>query len=424
MHRRIVRWFNRRVPEQHLQEYRCELYLIGIEAWANLYSDASSNDMDFHEEWKRSEQKICAEAHSLGDLFGRLKSFMSQLPISDAGMQRLYECAVQLPASLAGYPLLVGHPVDAATSPLVMIVSVLEQSEAIERFHEIAQGQSAANASSRISRVLRMVAAEAEEFRTQIGNRLLLQYEIWPTSGEEAAPWILFYPRTQKSAANNVKGGSASDLSLIETLINRVFGELDRRHFGEVRRLCDALEAGQRLGAIGFSQQNPSMIRLTILGYRDLPSICRFLRRVDHKCLLPNLTRLTKRLTKRQLPQDMQFGLQMDIAGSGNMQRIEVQIFSASTIYSDAGWFKDNDGWQALIAALQAEKLVSIEKLEKLLRWSSRPITATFGRSGMLALFRRIHHFALEIEPRAINVNAYAFLMLSPLGGGNTSHEQ
>jgi len=364
--------------------------------------------MDFTEEWAANEDGLAREAASLGVLLARLEGIFSPLLFGGRECERLLEFARGLPPTLAGFPLWLGFPIDDSPPSIQLDVSVLGGTRSA-RFFEDAD----LAAASGVAPLLRETGAAESPLRRIVGDRALLHCEI--AAGRPAVRGIVLYP-VRATLAGDGSSSRRQDFSLaLRALTGAVGRTLNAAEHQQLERVWLALAAGMRVGAIGvFPRQRGRIVRLVLLGLAAAADVAAFLDRVGWPGHAAAVAAVLGRLEQRGALANMTLGVRFDLSAAGAAPTVELQIFSADTIYDRAGWFKDKACWAGLIDGLGAESLAVPEKLAELANWSMAARTL-FGRAGIFLLLQRIHHFALAFgEDGAVGrVNAHVFMLMS-----------
>jgi len=364
--------------------------------------------MDFTEEWAANEDGLAREAASLGVLLARMRGVFSPLLFGGRERERLVELARGLPPTLAGFPMWLGFPIDNSPPSVQLDVSVLGGTRSA-RFFEDANLAAAAG----VAPLLRETGAAESPLRRIVGDRALLHCEI--AAGRPAVRGIVLYP-VRATLAGDGSTGRRQDFSLaLRALTSAVGRTLSGAEHRQLERAWLALEAGARVGAIGvFPRHRSRIVRLVLLGFSPAADVAAFLDRVGWPGHVAAVAAVLGRLEQRGALANMTLGVRLDLSAAGAAPTVELQIFSADTIYDRAGWFKDKACWTALVDGLGAESLAIPEKLAELAYWSMAARTL-FGRAGVFLLLQRIHHFALAFgEDGGVGrVNAHAFMLMS-----------
>lgn len=369
--------------------------------------------MHFEDEWSANEDCLVQEAPSLGDLLNRMRGIFSPRLIGDSEWERMRACARDLPPTLAGFPLWVGFPIDDFRLAVSLDVSLLggtRSAAAIGR-------QGRAGGTGRLPEVaaslLEETAPEDSPLRHVAGDRVLLHYDIDAARRAQVQTSALLYPIRSTLSGDDADQCLQNFHVVLDALAAANGRELNEAERRQLDRACLALKPGIRIGAISVSPARESAFRLTVLGLSGTEPAMAFLDRAGWPGERSAAARAVARLEAKGALADMHLGIQFDITAAGVEQELELQIFSANTIYDDTGWFKDKGCWSKLVDGLREERLASPEKLPELDKWSfaAKPL---FGRSGPLLLLQRIHHFAIVLDADGMpRVNAHVFMLLT-----------
>ena len=369
--------------------------------------------MRFEDEWSANEDCLVQEANSLGELLNRIRGVFSPQLIGDPEWEKLTACARDLPPTLAGFPLWIGFPIDNSRPAVCLDVSLLGGTRSAAT---VGKGENSGDAdllAGVAASLLEKTAKEDSPVRHVVGDRVLLHYDIDATRRVPIQASVLLYPiRPTLAGDDSVQGMQNFEVAL-DALAAATGREPDEAERRQLERVFLALEPGTRIGAISASPSIENALRLTVLGFSGTEPTMAFLGRAGWCGEKPPAVRAVARLEANGVLADMNLGIQFDVTAAGVGQALELQIFSANTIYDDTGWFKDKECWNKLIDGLREEGLASSEKLPQLDKWSfaAKPL---FGRSGPLLLLQRIHHFAIMLSADGMHkVNAHVFLLLT-----------
>lgn len=368
--------------------------------------------MRFEDEWSANEDCLVQEASSLGELLGRMRGIFSPRLIGDPEWEKLTARARDLPPTLAGFPLWVGFPIDDSRPTVYLDVSLLGGTRSAAAVEKKGHSDGAGSLTGIAASLLEKTAAEDSPVRHVAGDRVLLHYDIDAARHAQVEASVLLYPIRPTLAGD----GSDQSLQNFEVALDALAAATGREPGAERRqleRVYLALEPGTRIGAISASPSKGSALRLTVLGLSGTELTMAFLDRAGWRGEGSAAARAVTRLEANGALADMHLGVQFDVTAAGVRQALELQIFSANTIYDDTGWFKDKECWSKLIDGLREEGLASSEKLPQLDKWSfaAKPL---LGRSGPLLLLQRIHHFAIMLDADGMHrVNAHVFLLLT-----------
>lgn len=261
--------------------------------------------------------------------------------------------------------------------------------------------------------MLEMTAREDAALRQVAGDRVLLHYDLGGAPRSPAQTSVLLYP-VRATLAGGDSGAGLQNFNVVLDALAAATGRApDPAERRQLEQVYLALEPGTRIGAVSASLSTPGVLRLTVLGLSGTASAMAFLDRAGWRGGKSAAACTVARLEAKGALAGMHLGLQFEVTAAGVGRALELQIFSANTIYDDTGWFKDRDCWSALIDGLREEGLASPKKLPELERWSfaAKPL---FGRSGPLLLLQRIHHFAVLLGADGMQrLNAHVFFLLT-----------
>ena len=371
--------------------------------------------MMFEEQWVANESQLIHEADSLGELFARLSDRFEALPIDDQVWEALLNRSLDLPPTLAGFPLWLGFPVDESEPNLILNVSLPGGTQSASHFAKKKESKDSSSAAACTAALLRETGQNGSPLQGVVGNRVLLEYPIDPTRDEQDGPGSLLYP-VHAALAGDPSGSKLDDIHLT---VDAAASAMNRQLSGSERNLIGnaymALPPSVRVGAVGAFPSRGRMLRIALLGFRNAMEVESVLARVgltDHRSAVADML---KRLAACGCLSQMQLGIRFDIGAEGVEPSIELQIFSANTIYDSVGWFKDAGCWTQLIRGIGESGLASPQKLAGL-DSELNGVQLIFGRTGPLILIRRIHHFTVVLNRDHIEqVNAYAFVLLTRL---------
>ena len=369
--------------------------------------------MSFADEWAANEDQLFQEAGSLGELLARMKGYFSSLQIDPESWDKLVESARELPPTLAGFPLWVGFPIDESNPAALLDLSLLGGTQSAAFFKDKVTSNDADPSFARIASLLGETGVETSSLQRIVGDRVLLQYDIDPKRQVQGEPGIFLYP-IGPTLINDLSGERIGDFQLafnaVMSAMNREPDETECRH---AERAYLAMEPDTRVGAIGVIPSRGRFLRLAMLGFVNSRDIMAFLERTGWPGRRSAVANVLERLEARGALSQMQMGVRIDVGTAGLEPTLDLQIFSANTIYDSTGWFKDKACWKELIDGLREECLAIPERLSGLAEWSSGAKTL-IGRSGPFLLLQRIHHFEIVLtEDGVAQVNAYVFLLMA-----------
>ena len=369
--------------------------------------------MRFEDEWSANEGCLVREAGSLGELLDRLTGTFSPSLFGHAEVKALTARARRLPPTLAGFPTWLGFPIDDSPPAVCLEVSVLggTRSAALVEAANLSAGPDPETVAAAF--LLEETGKENSQLRRVVGDRVVLHYSIDSLESEEVEASVLLYP-VRPTLEGDDSGGRLEDFTLACDAMAFATGReshVDRHR--NLERTYRAMGPGTRIGAIGASPAGKGALRLTVLGFVGTDSAIAFLNCAGWSGGETAVISALARLEARGAIAGMQLGVQFDVTPAGIRPPLELQIYSAATIRDNTGWFKDRDCWTGLIDGLLKEGLADPGNLPELNNWSfaAKPF---FGRSGLLLLLQRIHHFAIVVDGEGRSrVNAHVFLLLS-----------
>ncbi|MCY4220004.1 MAG: hypothetical protein OXE56_12175 [Gammaproteobacteria bacterium] len=365
----------------------------------------------FEEEWASNEDQLMREANSLGELLARMRGSFSALPISGKHWERVFDNAKDLPPTLAGFPLWIGFSVDESRSPVLLDVSVLGGTRSADYFMQCAKSGNGCLLIDGIASLLDKLDNAGSSLSDIVGNRVLVEYPIEPDGKAKSDCGYFLYP-IQPTLAGGAAGQKLSEFHAAYDALSAVSGHAGD---GGRRRYADsayrALDPGTRIGAMGAFVSNPDLFRITALGFNAPGEAMSYLERLGLSKQQSRIASVLERLEARGALSGMQLGVRVDLVESGFAPTLEIQIFSANTIYDQTGWFKDKECWAELIDGLGREQIAKTEKLMGLAEWSGA-VKTLIGRSSVFLLLQRIHHFAILLDNNGnLHVNAHVFLL-------------
>ena len=369
--------------------------------------------MNFEDEWAANEDCLAREAESLGELLGRMRDTFSPTLFCGPQLEELMAHARDLPPTLAGFPLWLGLPIDNSPPSACMDVSLLGGTQSAARVKAAKLAADADPAAVVGASLLEETGRKGSPVRRVAGDRVLLHYSVDAGQPGQVESSALLYP-----VRATLAGGHASwRLEDFRLALDAMATAAGRRPNDDLRlgqeRVFLAMEPDTRIGAIGVSPATEGAFRLTVLGFSGLEGVMSFLDRAGWHRRASAARGALARLKARGALAGMQLGVQFDVAAAGVRPPLELQIFSAATIHDDEGWFKDKRCWTDLMGGLHDEGFADPGKLPELNKWafSAKPF---LGRSGLLLLLQRIHHFAIVADDGGgRRINAHVFLLLS-----------
>ena len=376
--------------------------------------------MRFDKHWIANEEQLLREADSLGLLLARIKGHLSSLPIADQEWQKIFETAHRWPPTLAGFPLWIGVPMTKSESNLQLDMSILGGTRSARFFLDKVRSKEADSLTAALASVLETIRDPKLSLQQIAGDRVLLHCVIARQLNTQAeGDGIYLYPVAQSLGGDNTSAQRQNFDNVLDALTDAVDWRLSETE----RRLAECIFANlgsnMRIGAIGVIPQHSRFLQVTVLGFKNANDIISFMKQVKWPGQHSNIASLLDRLAMHNAFSDMQLGVKLIIRAGRLEPTLELQVFSADTIYDSTGWFKDEKCWDQLIDALRKERLVDSDRLSGLTAATGAKII--FGRSGSFALLKRIHHFAFELNrDDLVQVNAHLFILVTRYAGAET----
>jgi len=369
--------------------------------------------MNFEEKWASDEDRLIREADSLGELLARMKSHFSALPVDDRIWEKLFNQAHKLPPTLAGFPLWIGFPVDQSQSSAILDVSLLGETYSADFLKRKAASENRDSPTDVIASILEMTGMQDPHLRDIVGNRVLVEYSIQPDEQVNRGPGVYLYP-VMATLPGTPSAERLSDFRLAYgALTSAMLRNLDEHQRNLADHAYRSLDRDARIGAMGGYLSCREPLGFTMLGFNNARDVVEYLERIEWPGSKFEISSVLEGLEMRGALSQMQFGVRLDLGKTALEPTLELQIFSANTIYQSSGWFKDRECWMHLMEGLREEGLAQPDHLSGLTDWSSGA-KALFGRSGPLLLLQRIHHFAFLLESDgSLRVNAHVFLLVT-----------
>ena len=354
------------------------------------------------------EERMLAQADSVGELLEQFKGRIPPALIGGTGWDRLVERAGTLPISLAttafGFELRLHEAEPRADLGLALIGGSLSAAH----FEEWSRSRAEDASARAVAGLLRRMGREGTALHRIAATKMLLEYDIDPgCPGPFPDPGIFLYP-----AAGALPGpGSVrapEDLGAIADAVAAACrwapDSAERRH---AEQLFLAMPPGAQMGAVGGFPDRTRALRLAITGLRSTHELTSFLERAGwpgrSAAFAPFVADLEARGAFAHL------AAHLDIDGGGVRPDLGVSFYAR-----DAQWLKDVEPWMGIIDSLRSPGLVVPEKLAALSEsWAGAE--TVFGRRGMLLVVRGIHHFKMALAgDRFEEVKAYVFCLMLP----------
>ncbi len=369
--------------------------------------------MKFDVEWAANEDCLVREAGSLGELLGRMRDAFSPVLFCGLPLEELMARARDLPSTLAGFPLWLGLPIDSSPPAACLDVSLLGGTQSAALVMAAKLSADADPAAVVVASLLEEMGRKGSPLRRVAGDRVLLHYRVDSGQPPQVESSALLYP-VRATLAGDRGSWRLEDFRLALDAMANAAGQRPNEDLRlGLERVFLTMEPDTRIGAIGVSPAKEGALRLTVLGFTGLEGVMSFLDRAGWRGRASAACEALARLKVRGALAGMQLGVQFDVAAAGVKSPLELQIFSAATIYDDEGWFKDKRCWTDLMGGLHDEGFADPGKLSALNEWAFS-VKPFLGRSGLLLLLRRIHHFAIVTDDEGgRRINAHVFLLLS-----------
>jgi len=369
--------------------------------------------MDFDREWIANEDGLLREADSLGALLARIRGCFPPVLIGGEGWRRLLEQAADLPASLAAFPMWMGFPMREPRPGADLAVSLVGGSRSAAFFqNESAPGRRPSCAAA-VASLLKETAPDKAPLRRIAGNRVLLDYRMDSMLREPRPdPGLFLYPIKRTLPGGGGQRRPESLGLVLDAILRAADWERDSAERRNVGRIYSALKRDTRIAAVGVFPSRGRGVRLMALGFGEAREAAEFAQRAGWPGRHSALAAILSRLEQRGALAGMRMGVDLEASAQGVGPSLDLHIFSENTIYESAGWFKDQQHWDALIDGMREEGLVVAEKLQALAAWSSGA-QMLFGKSGPFVLLRRLHHVKLVMAEDGLEqINAHVFMLM------------
>ncbi len=369
--------------------------------------------MNFNEQWTANEQQLLREADSLGLLFARIKGKFGDLPVSHQSWLDLLDTAHRFPSTLAGFPLWIAVPVTKFDRKLQLDMSVLGSTQTADCFLKKVQSGDADALTACISKALTALQDEISPLKPIVGDRVLIHCDVESQSSRPAGgDGIFFYPPHHSLGSARSKEHLSDFRIVLDAATSTAAWQFNQSGQNLAERIFLNLAPNTRIGAAGVFPRQAELMQIAVLGFKDASDAIRFLQQINWPGRRASLASLLDRLSAHNALKDMQLGLRISIRADCLEPILELNVFSADTIYDSAGWFKDKECWTPFMAALQRETSVDCDKLSGLA--AACGTNMIFGRAGPLALLKRIHHFAFELAgDEVVQVSAHLFVLMT-----------
>ncbi len=362
--------------------------------------------MSFESFWPATEERLCNEAESLGDLLAMLQGRVHAGLIGEMEWNQIAQRVRHLPVTVAAFPFGFELPMHEAKPRADFGISGIGGSRAGAYFEQKGRAGDADPVTRGVARLLWESEPEDSPLRRVAGRKMLLEYDIDSTgTGRHPDPGIFLYP-AEGVLVGDGSPGRARDARLVLEAIASSTGlglaDAQREH---VQRVYMAMRPNTSLRAIGAFPSRNKGFRLAITGCRTAGEVSELLGRAGWPGQLELAASSVYRFERQGVFDYL--GVHLDVTADGLAPSLGISFYSR-----EGEWLRDIQPWVPLIDSLREEPIVIDDKLSALAETSCGAETL-FGKSAPFALMRGIHHLKIGLsQGRIEHVKAYIFLLM------------
>ena len=366
--------------------------------------------MNFDEARAGVEEKMLAQADSVGELLEQFKSRIPPALIDGAGWDGLVERSSVLPICLAtpgfGFELRLHEAEPRADLGLMLFQGSLSAAH----FEEWSWSRPEDVSAKATVGLLHEMGREGSALHRIANEKLMFEYDVDPARPRPFPdPGIFLYP-TDDALTDPGLVQAPEDLCAVADAVAAACGWApDDAERGHVEQMFLAMPSGVQVGSVGGFPGRRRALRMAITGIRSTDELTSFLERASWpgqpEAFAPFVGDLEAQGAFAHLV------AHLDIDEGGVRPELGVSYYAR-----DSQWLKEIDPWMGVIDGLRATGLVVPEKMSALSEsWAGAE--TVFGRRGMLLVVRGIHHFKTTLVGDSFEeVKAYVFcLVFSPL---------
>ncbi len=365
--------------------------------------------MNTEQTWMATEERLLREAGSLGDLLEKLRPRISPALIAGSGWEELLARARSLPATLGAFPVGFELPLHEPRPNADFWVSLVGGSRSAEFFEQRSRGE---NADSGVARLLDGKSREKSPLRRVTGTKMLLEYDIDSAeNGLRPDPGAFLYP-TERPLYGREARERLADVEVMLDGLSATGWDWNAAERREVERAYLALTPEARILSLGAFPARKRGVRFAAAGFGTTRHIAEFLRRMawpgSHASAQSLLSRLEACNSAGHI------AVHFDVRADGLGPKLGLSLYARDGKWLKEGryWLDDPGNWTAFMEDMRKDPMVAAGKLPALANWSSEAATL-FGKSGVFALIRGIHHVKLVVAgDRLEQIKAYVFLMM------------
>lgn len=344
-------------------------------------------------DWRLVEERLAAEADSLGDLLAMLEAFVPSSLLDESGWRSVLEVAGCWPVSLGALPFgFEFHLLDP--SPRADFgVTLAPGGNAAEWISRSAESATAPEYLGRLARTLAEMKTGASAAGRELG-RIMLEFDLAATVAvAPPAPGIFLYYHQDATHGR-------PDSYAVLSALNAACGWSDQAgEFDIARRFSLAVKNPVAFVGLGAFPVRGREFRLTASRFPTSADALSFLREIGWPGRYDLLTDVLERMTRQRAYHTL--GLML--SGHGDCLRSKLGLYLRHY----------PRGWPGTFEALAAEGCVAA-KLAGLESAADNPI-ALWGKSGEYNLLREVTHIKLALTDAGCeDIKAYFALVLAP----------
>ena len=362
--------------------------------------------MDIIKQYRATEERLLAEADSMGDFLSRFRNYLPPQLVGDSGWEGALDRARQLPPTVAAFPFGFELPLKTSLPLADFGVSLIGETRTAQYFEEKGQAEDAAVAEARAAGLLRQSKAEDSPLRRIAGSKMLFEYDVDSApEGSSPDPGIFLYPDKKKLVCDGDSQRLKDLYTVVDAVASAVEWELNAAERQQVERIYMALTPETYIWGIGTFPSRKKSIRLAVVGFRKTGDVLAFLERIGWPGQAAAVDAIAPGLEKRGA--FVYMGVHIDIDERGVGPKLGLSFY-----VQEAEWLKDIQHWMPLMEGLREEGHINPEKSSELINWSGGQEILT-GKSGQFMLMRGIHHMKAALaDDQVEQVKAYIFLLI------------
>ncbi len=366
----------------------------------------------FEEALAVTQERLAAEADSMGGLLEGLRNLIPPALIGEAEWEGLLGVARELPSTMAAFPFGFELPLNERRPRADLGVSLVGGTGAAAVFQQKARSGSTDSSAAGIALFLSETDSEESPLREVVGRKMMLEYDVGSALGGSRPDPGIFLRPAERPIVGDGAGQRIRDVDVVlDALVSAAGWTPDAAERRQVERVHLAQEGDTQIESIGVFPSRERAIRLAVTGFRNSRAVMAFLERVGWPGQSPVAAATLARLAERGGFVEM--GVHLDVDAGGVGPTLGLSYLAKERRAKDPRhWLDRPDLWTAFIDGLREESLAVPEKLSALAKWAPGP-TTLFGVLGPFVLLRGVHHIKLVLAgDRIEQVKGYPFMAL------------